>query len=509
MKEKTRTKNSMINVIFSFILQFSKILLVFINRIVFVKILGASVLGINGLFSNVLGILSLADIGITTAMMYSLYKPLAIEDSKAINKYMNYFKKIYNYIAIVIFLVGIALIPFLKFIVNLPADINSIYLYYILLLINTVMSYLFVYQTTLIIADQKQYMIDKLEILSQYILFVVQLVILIILKSFTFYLISNIVVTLLFNLLKVKKVKKEYPFLKDNPENETLTKNEKNVIFDNIKSLFIYKLGSVIFNNTDNILISIFVGTITVGYYSNYLTIISSIVTLLTMIFTSIKASLGNYIVEKDKDQQLKMFYLLDTINFWMIGYCSICFLNLTQDFINLCFGREYVLSFCVLVVVIINFYTANIKQVIWAFRETSGLFKRTKYISIVTSILNIIFSIILGKLYGLIGIIGATIISRMLYSWWKEPLIVFREYFNTSPKKYFIIYMYRVIIIIIIGIISNYITNLFSYSNLYISIVSKFFISSMIITLLLGIIYRKNSAVLFFLNKLKGRKNG
>lgn len=508
MKENTRTKNSMINVIFSFILQFSKILLVFINRVVFVKILGASVLGINGLFSNVLGILSLADMGITTAMMYSLYKPLADNDSKSINKYMNYFKKIYNYIAIVIFIVGIALIPFLKFIVNLPEDIDNIYLYYIILLINTVMSYLFVYQTTLIIADQKQYIIDKIEIISQYMLFVVQLAILIIFKNFTLYLLSNVIITLLFNLLKVRKVKKEYPFLKEKQENETLTKSEKNKIFDNIKSLFIYKLGSVILSNTDNILISIFVGTITVGYYSNYLTIISSIVTLLTMIFTSIKASLGNFIVEKDKKQQLKMFYLLDTMNFWMIGYCSICFLNLTQDFINLCFGKEYLLSFAVLIIAILNFYTANIKQVIWAFRETSGLFKKTKYINIVTSVLNIIFSIILGKLYGLVGIIGATILSRMLYSWWKEPLILFKDYFNTSPKKYYFTYLYRVIIIIIIGIISNCTVNLIDYSNLYISIIIKFLISTIITGLLLCIIYRKSNALLFFINKLKGRRN-
>lgn len=507
MNDKSRTKNSIINVIYSFILQFSKIILVFVNRIIFVKILGATYLGINGIFNNVLGILSLADFGITTAMMYSLYKPLAQKDEKKISQYINYFNKIYNIIAIFVAVLGLMLVPFLKHIINLPTNVEHIYLYYMLMLLSTVVSYLFVYQTTLLVADQKQYITNRYDIIFQYIIFILQVIVLVITKNYALYLSINIVCTVICNLFKVRKTKEIYPYLQNRKRIEPLEKNDKKEVFSNMSSLFFYKLGSVIQSNTDNILISIFVGTISVGYYSNYNTIITSIVTLITMVFTSIKASLGNFLVEKSKETQLKMFYILEEINFGLICFSAVAFLNLIPDFIEICFGKEYVLSQAVLIATVLNFYTSNIRQTMWAYRETAGLFKRTKFITIITSILNIIFSIILGKYYGLVGIIMATVLSRMLYAWWREPLITFNEYFGVSASTYFKNYIFRFILFVLIAYITMRINSFVRIENLYLSFAVKVVITSIIPTIILFFIALKGEAFKFIRLKIKKKE--
>lgn len=497
---ESRIKNTGKNIIFSFLFQFLKILLVFINRIIFVRILGASFLGVNGLFTNILSFLSLVDLGMSTAMMYSLYELLAKKDEEKILMYMKYFKKAYRIIAFSIFILGLMLIPFLKYIVNLPSDMPNIYIYYILLLLNTVASYLFIYQTTIVSADQKNYILNKYDIIFQFVLFILQILALLITKSFIFYLMSQIICTILCNVAKVRASKKLYPYL-SKESNEKLSSKERKKIHSNVFSLFFYKLGGIIITNTDNILISIFVGTIAVGYYSNYCTIVSSITTFLTMIFTSIKASLGNYIVKRQNDEQLHMFEILEIYNFWLVCFCSICFWILIPDFIEICFGKEYVLTTGLLACVVLNFYTSNIRQTIWAYRETTGTFNKTKYVTLVTAILNIILSIIFGYFFGLVGIIFATVLSRMLYSWWKEPLIIFREHFNTSPKRYYINYIKRFCLFLLIGTITFGIILLIDIPNLYLLFIVKMLICVTVPIILLGIFYRNSDAMKYLKN--------
>jgi len=504
-----RVKNTGRNILFAFIFQFVKIFLVFINRIIFVKILGASYLGVNGLFSNILGILSLADLGMTTVLMYALYEPLAKNDTVKIQKYINYFKRVYNIIALAIAIIGILFIPFLQYLVNLPSNLPNIYIYYILLLSNTVISYLFVYKTTLVSADQKMYILNKYDTIFQFVLFVLQILMLILTKSFILYLLSNVVCTLFCNIVKVKKTEKIYPYLKEK-NSSSLNKKEKANIFKNIKSLFLYKIGGVILSNTDNILISVIVGTITVGYYSNYATIIISIETFLTMIFSSIKASVGNYIVTEEKNSQIKIFNILEVYNFWIVSFCTICFIILIPDFIEICFGKDYVLSLGVLICITLNFYTSNIRQTLWAFRETTGIFDRTKYITLTTAVLNLVLSIILGKKFGLIGILSATVLSRMIYSWWKEPKIIFNEHFKASVSSYYINYIKRAILGGFICLAIYMIGNIMPISNIYIKFIIKCTLCVSIPTIIYYLIYKKSEAYTYLKeNVLKKLKRG
>lgn len=502
----SRVEKTKKNFIYALILQITKILLVFINRIIFVRILGPVYLGINGLFSNVLSMLSVADLGITTAMMYSLYKPLAEHDENKISMYINYFKKVYNVIAIVVLIIGISLIPVLKYMVNLPENVDNIYLYYMLLVLNTALTYLFVYKTTLLSADQKMYVINKYDTIFQFILFGLQILVLLITKSFTLYLLSNLLCTLLSNIIKAKKTDELYPYLKK--EYTPINKQEKKSIFTNIKSLFLYKIGGVIQSNTDNILISIFVGTIVVGYYSNYSIIIMTITSFIALIFASIKASVGNYVYTQNIEEQLKMYNILEIFNFWLVGFCFICFIELIPPFIEICFGKEYLLSQSVLILASLNFYTSNIRQTLWTYRETTGMYNNSiKYITLITAIINIILSILLGKYYGLNGIIAATIISRMVYAWWKEPKIIFNKYFKISSKNYFIKYIFRLLYISIILVLINFICSYININNLYISFVIKMLITIMTSAVLLLSPYIKND-VMVYLKKILRKDN-
>lgn len=504
----SRIEKTKKNFIYALILQITKILLVFINRIIFVKVLGPVYLGINGLFSNILSMLSIADLGITTAMMYSLYKPLAEHDENRVSMYINYFKKVYNIIAIIVFILGMMLIPFLKYMVNLPEDVDNIYLYYIILVINTALTYLLVYKTTLLSADQKMYIINKYDTIFQFVLFALQVIILLSTKSFALYLASNLLCTLLGNICKAKKADKIYPYLKK--KNISIGKEEKKEIFTNIKSLFLYKIGGILQSNTDNILISIFVGTIVVGYYSNYSTIIMTITTFVAVIYTSIKASVGNYVNTQNIEEQLKMYNILEIFNFWIVGFCFICFMELIPPFVEICFGKEYLLEKSVLIWISLNFYTSNIRQTLWTYRETTGMYNNSiKYVTIVTAIINIILSVILGKHYGLNGIIAATVISRMIYAWWKEPQVIFNEYFKCSSKGYFIKYIIRILytfsIVIVIEVMWKYII----INNIYIRFIIKILITTVISSILLIVPYIK-SDVINYVKKIlmKGKIN-
>ena len=300
-----RTKKSVTNIVFSLFSNAIIFILNYVTRLIFVRFLDASYLGINGLFTDVLSLLSLADLGMVSAMMYSLYKPLSDNDEDKITQIINFFKKIYNIIAIVVAVVGIALIPFLKFIVNLENNLDSLYIYYLLFLFETVTSYLFVYRTTLLSADQKNYIVVKWNIVIQIFKFVIRILVLVFFKDYVLYILCGVIVNFIGNLCQNALVFKYYPYLK---KPVSRIKNEdKREIYNNVKSTFIYKFCSVIQMNTTTILVSMFVGTIVVGYYSNYMLMINGVVSVLNTLFSSIKSSMGNYIAEGKHDLK-KMF---------------------------------------------------------------------------------------------------------------------------------------------------------------------------------------------------------
>lgn len=508
---QSRVKKSTINIVVSSLSSVLSILLNYITRLIFVRFLSAAYLGINGLFSNVISILSMADLGLTTAMMFSLFKPLAQNDTEKIKSLVTFFKKVYLSIAFAVLLLGLTLMPFLRFIVNLDQPLDNLYVYYFLFLLETVISYLFIYRTILLSADQKQYILTLSEILLSIAIFVARILVLVFTKNYILYIAVGIILKLICNFIQNFIAMKYYPYLK--VKGEKLDKETKSNIFSNVKASFIYRFSATIQTNTDNILISIFAGTIVVGFYSNYLLVVTGIVSCVSIIFNALKSSVGNFLAEEnDPDKRYQMFNALEVLNFWIVCFCSVAFMCLFTPFITISYGSDYVLSPLVVVMIVANFYTSNIRQTIWVFREASGLFVQTKYLTLVTAIANIILSIIFGYLWGVVGIIGATVLARFVYSYWKEPLILYKNVFNKSAKKYFITFIIRLIITTALCAGCYYLMILINFGNQIVNLLVQGIVIAIVPNLVLLLIHIKNKNFLFLIKKLKAlffkRKN-
>lgn len=506
MNTDSRTKNSARNAFLGIIFQIINILCSFIVRTIFITCLSASYLGINGLFTNILSLLSLADLGFDTAIIYSLYKPISENNTQKISALMNYFKKIYNIIGFLVLVFGLGLIPFLKYIINLQSNIGNITVYYILYLLNTSFTYLLANRVAIINADQRMYIVKRISFVFSIIQMFLQSICLIIFHSFIMYLIIQIICTLAKNIYGAIKANKLYPFLKNNKFE--LNSDEKKEIFNNTKSFMIYKIGGVILNDTDNILISSLILTEIVGIYSNYTIIISAFTTMITLFFSSMLASIGNLNVNSSEKKQEEILYKIKFLSVWVYGVCSICLFLLLNDFIYLMWGEEYVMNIIIPLAALINFLIVGLIHPFRLYRETTSAFKEIKYIYLITSVINLILSFILAKIMPtielkLFGIIIATAIARLLTNYWVEPKKIINIVFKKSSLSYFKENILDIFIILFCGIITYLCVSNIIVNNWLILIV-KSFVCFLISNLLFVLAYRKNENFKFYINLLK-----
>lgn len=438
--ENGRTQKAIKNIVYNFLNQFLTMLLSFLSRTVFIHVLGAEYLGLNGLFSDVLGFLSLADLGFNTAMVYSFYKPLAQNDEKKLAALVTFYRKVYFTIAIATGLIGAILAPFLPYIVNLESEVPHLYAYYALSVFNIVVSYLCVYKTSILTANQKNYEIVKINMCFSILKTVLQIVVLVFYKEYIVYLLIGAVISLINNLVASRKAVKAFPFICNR---ESLESVEKIDIFKNMRAVFIYKVSSVLLNATDNVLISVLVGTVMVGYYSNYLMLSNKITQFYSILFTSLIAGVGNLVVESDCKKRFDVFRCEQTIGCIISCIIFPAYIMLANDLVKLWLGIEFVLPEKVVFAIGLNLYLACICHPLWSFREATGLYKKTKWIMLICGVLNIVLSVILGLKYGVFGILISSCISRVATYVWYEPYVLFREYFEASPS-----YLYKSLVL-------------------------------------------------------------
>lgn len=431
----SRIGNSVKNISFSLANKIINLLLAFFSRSIFIYCLGIEYLGIQGLFSDILTMLSLADLGFGAAMTFSMYKPLVENDTAKLAALSSFYRTVYRSIASIISIIGIALIPFLKHLVNTDTEIPYLTLYYVLYLANTVASYLVVYKTSILSADQKEYIITKYTSVFSVICTVVSCVFLLITKNFVVYLCIQVFFTYLRNFSVSRKAEKMYPYIN---EKNILSSSEKKNLFKIIGSGFIYKVTGVVLSGTDNTLISVIVGTAAVGYYSNYTIVSNQLTGFINIIFYSLTASLGNLVVQEGKKKRFEIFNVIQSISMVISSFCAICLLFLQEDFIRVWLGEEYVLDTLVLVAIVVNLYFTIALYPLRVYRDATGLYQKTKIIMLMTAVVNIFLSILLGKKIGLAGILFATSISRVVTYFWYEPIVLFKEHFDKSSLYYF-----------------------------------------------------------------------
>ena len=435
-KRGSRFQNTWKNFRFGVAAQIVITLLGFVSRTIFIHVLSEDYLGVNGLYASILNVLSLTELGLSDIVVYSLYKPLAEGDEKQLTALMGYYKTIYRVIALAVAVIGLALVPVLRLLVKSEIDQYHLVLYYLMFLTNSVCSYLLVYKSSIIHADQKRYLISGYEMLFKFLTVALQVVCLLAFRNFTVYLFIQIAMTVTNNLFISRKADQLYPFLK---KKEPLDQEKKKSIFRDVRYMFSYKAGGQLLNSTDNLYISSLISTATCGLYDNYLMIQGMVSAYTTIISQSVLGSLGNLNATAEPRQKQQVFDAYSMAFTWIATFCSAALLVMYNPFILLWAGEKWLLPMQTVAVICLNFFLPNVLVPVWNFRNTTGLFRETKNILLYAAAINLVLSYLLGVRWGLTGILAATSVSRLLTSFWFEPYILHKKVFGTSSMPFFL----------------------------------------------------------------------
>ncbi len=498
-----RTWNSIRNVFFSVSSSLLILLVSFANRTIFIHMLSEEYLGLNGLFSNILSFLSLAELGIGSAVNYALYKPLKDKNIEKIRSLMKLYRGLYIRIGCVVLVIGGLLTPFLSFLIkDMPKDIEYIYLYYIMFVINSGISYFYTYKRSLIICDQKEYISYVVSTVFRVLLTVFQIMVLFLSNSYLLYLVTMIVCTICENIVISRKANQLYPFIMGK-NIQDVSSAEKKEIFSNIYALIFHKIGAVVVYSTDNIIISKYVGLAAVGLYSNYTLIINSINSILGKIFNTLVASVGDLMVDDDSSHSELVFERILFADMWLYGFTAICFLCFIQPFISLWIGDSYLLDMEVLFLYVCSYYITGMRKTVWIFKDAAGIYRQDRYKPVIEAVLNIIFSIPLAVEFGVAGVLAGTIMSTMIMPFWFEGYVLFKECFRSRYRNYILRQGKYAFVLFIISGITYFCCSFFSGKGL-LSFVIKVMLCVAVSNLCLFLIYHRTKEFKYYYNLIR-----
>lgn len=464
-----RTKNSLINMLVGVVGQLLSIVLSFAGRIVFIHYLSSAYLGVNGLFSDVLGMLNLAELGIGSAMIFSMYRPAATNNKEELTKLMNLYRILYRVVALFVMGVGLCLMPFLPYLIKGSADVEHLYLIYLLYLLQSASSYLLSYKNSIYLAYQKAYLKTALDQVFSIVRLLGQILVLVLTRNFILYLVVQLFVPLLSSVVISWKVDREFPYLKES--RELPAKKERKSILKNIWALSMHKLATVVVRGTDNLLMSAFVGLSTVGIYSNYKLVLTNVSLLFGKVTTAFTGSLGNLCALEERSRVYKIYRALDFGAFLLYGYMAGGLTLLFNMFIRLVFGESYLFSQTIVLIIVAEFFISGLRQINLQFREAMGLFWYDRYKAIAEAVINLVVSIILAQRFGVAGIIGGTIISSVTTCVWVEPYVLMRygmeEEWQKKLFRYFLDYAIRIVVVVASGALSWLLLRMLPTSNL------------------------------------------
>ena len=433
-------------------------LLKFLVRMVFVKTLPIEYLGVNGLFSNILVMLSLAELGIGPAIVYSLYKPLAYGDIETVKSIMRLFKKVYVAVGGIILVLGLALFPFLDNFIKDGQSVPQVHYFYLVFLLNTVISYLWTYKRSLLIADQKQYVVNIYQAAVQVLVAVLQIVFLLIFADYWCFIILMLVGTVLENFSIARKADKEYPYL--NEASEALDLEIKQQIVKNTKAMICHKIGGMVVFSSSNLVLSKFAGLAAVGLYSNYYMVIAALNTFAAKFFESITASIGNLMVLEESSKKIKAFKITEFITALQASICFCGLFVLFNPFVELWVGKAYLFSEAVVAAMAFSFYLTYMRKAVLMFRDACGLYWNDRYKPLAESVINLTASIYLTIHYGVIGVVIGGIISTLLTCFWVEPYVLFNNGIDIKLKEYFINYLKFAVVALLSATVSKFVYN-------------------------------------------------
>jgi O-antigen/teichoic acid export membrane protein len=495
-----RTKHSIYNISISIFSQVVIAILGFIARKVFLDSLGVSYLGINGLLTNVLSMLALVEGGIATSIVYNIYKPLAEDNREKIIALIQLYKKAYVVLAIITLFISMGLYPLLDHFMKDGVPIPHIGVIYSIFVAKNILTYLNAHKWSLINADQRGYVLARVNLLFQISTMVTRIIVLILTKNYVFYLILELSLFALQNVVNGRIVNRRYSYIKTK-EKYTVDKNTKNNIVKNIKAMFFHNIGGYLKFGTDNILISSFISVATVGLYSNYTMITQQFSALVTPILGGIGASVGNLIATENNDRTYSIFKISYFVNFWSYSLCVIFLYNLLEPFIRWWLGGSYLLNNLAFVFILLNFYITGMHTAIGTFKNKAGLFVQDKYITLIEGLLNLILSLILMKYFGLAGIFIGTMLSAITTVFWVQPCIVYKHTFKRSVSSYFMSYGFYLALTMGTCVITSWICNYLFVGDTFISLIARGGLCLLIPNIIYVAVFYKNNEFQYLKN--------
>ena len=432
----SRTKNATRNIIWGVIEKASAILMPFITRTVLIKVLGADYLGLNSLFVSVLQVLSISELGIGTAIIFSMYKPIAKNDKKTICALLSMYRTIYRRVGAIILLVGLLITPFIPKIISgeYPDDINICALYLIYLFNTSISYFLYAYKQAIFVAHQRSDIVSKRATFFSFVSNVAQMLVLVFLRNYYAYAIIIPLATIGTNISNAIIAKKAYPELVCKGE---ISKKEKGEIKKRVKGLMSFKIYNVIFSSVDTIVISSFLGLTQLAIYNNYYYVQTAILGFLNIITNSITAGIGNKMVTDSPEANYKDFKKIVFMNAWITSWCAICLICLYQHFMNIWMGPELLLGFDTMLLMALYFFIPKVSSITYTYREAAGLWWQDRFRPIIAAVVNLAINIALVNTIGINGVIISTLFCSIFINIPWGSHVLFRNYFKRKAAPY------------------------------------------------------------------------
>lgn len=427
-----RAKNASRNILFGTILKTYQMFLPFAMRTIMVYTIGVEYLGLNSLFTSILQTLNLAELGVGSAMVFSMYKPIAEDDNTTVCALMKLYRTYYRVIGAVVLTAGLFLLPFLPRLIasGVPANIN-IYVLYLLNLFATVLTYwLFAYKNSILTAHQRQDVISKIILITETIKYALQIAVLIILKNYYFYVIAILATQIMTNVFTAIMSDKLYPEFK--PAGK-LPIEEVKKINGRIRDIFTAKLGGKILGPADTIVISAFLGLKSLAIYQNYYYILNAVMGFVTIIYSSITAGVGNSLITKSKEDNYKDFCVFTFMVMWLMGFCVSCFAVLYQPFMVIWMGKDMMLDYPIVIMLCAMFVVWEVLHFLNVYKDAGGIWHQDRFRPLISGIANIVLNIIMVQFIGLYGVVLSTVVSMAVIS---LPWIIHNVFANVFKMK-------------------------------------------------------------------------
>jgi len=497
-----RAENSARNVKTAWILQLVHILCQFFSRTVIIRLLSIEYTGLSGLFGNVLMMLSLAELGVGEAIIFSLYGPIAREELGTVKAIMAFFKKVYIAVGITVTAVGLALTPFIEFFIKDEPDIDHLKIIYMLYVVNTAASYFFSYKASYITANQNNYLVVLNNGLFEVVRVLAQALALWLTHNYIAFMIVGVVFVVLQNLSIAAIADRKYPYLRDKDAGK-IPAEVAGEIRKNTFAMVFHKIGSIMVFATDNLIISKFLGLAAVGFYTNYTMIADAVTSTINKFFNAIAASIGNLAATESVEKQEEVLYKVLFMDFWLYTFSCCCLETLMSPFIRIWLGDGFVQGKLMVLLLVIKTYFTGMRGGAQTFKNAKGLYWYNRYMPVYESLINIIASVILVKYMGVSGVILGTIISTVTTCAWIEPWVLYKYGFRKSPSAYYLKYLrYLAVFLVILALTQASVSWIGGSGIMW--FVLRLVISALVPNMLMFLVYRKTGEFGFMTDQIR-----